>query len=168
MDEKPIAQQIEWLWPAVLPEPLMLFLAYWRGHCQADGRPPLRSAIDPLDMPVEILPGMGLIEAVTGADGRQRYRYRLLGTDHYAANGREHTGMFFDELHPAEELALVEPLYAQLLAGREPHYWRRPSADPSRRHTGYSRILAPLLNEAGEGTYLLGYWLWEHLRHGPA
>lgn len=74
--------------------------------------------------------------------------------------------MYFEDLHPAEEMAVVEPFYARLLAGGEPHYWRRPSADPTRRHMGYSRILAPLLNDAGEGAYLLGYRLWEHLRYG--
>ncbi len=167
MDEEPLITRITQDWPESLPEPLALFLGYWRAHCGPDGSPPLRRAIDPLGMPARILPGLGLIEALPQPDGRRRYRYRLLGTDHLVANGREHTGMYFEDLHPAEEMAVVEPLYARLLAGREPHYWRRPSADPTRRHMGYSRILAPLLNDAGEGTYLLGYWLWEHLRYGP-
>ncbi len=167
MDDKPPIMRATQEWPESLPEPLALFLAYWRQHCGPDGRPPLRRDIDPLDMPARILPGLGLIEALAQPDGRVRYRYRLLGTDHLVANGREHTGLYFDDLHPAAEMAVVEPLYARLLAGRQPHYWRRPSTDPSRRHMGYSRILAPLLNDAGEGAFLLGYWLWEHLRYGP-
>lgn len=162
----PIAKLIDQAWPATLPEPLALFLDYWRSRRGPDGRPPLRSAIDPLDMPISILPGLGLIEALPGQQGgRRRYRYRLLGTDHYAAKGYEHTGLYLDDLHPPEEMARVEPLYERLLAGCEPHFWRRPSADPARRHTGYSRILAPLLNAQGTGAYLLGYWLWEGLRH---
>lgn len=163
MDNTPIAELIDQAWPAELPEPLALFLAYWQSRCSPDGRPPLRSAIDPLDIPRSILPGLGLIEALPGPQGRRRYRYRLLGTDHYAAKSREQSGQYLDALHPPEEMALVEPLYERLLAGREPHYWRRPSADPALRHTGYSRILAPLLDVEGNGAYLLGYWMWEGL-----
>ena len=167
MDENPINGRIDQAWPAVLPEKLALFLAYWRGLPRPLGPIPPRRLVDPLDIPLQLWPGLGLIEALPQSPGgKLRYRYRLLGTDHYAANGRENGGRIFDELHPAAELAVIEPLYARLLGAGEPHYWRRPSANPERRHNGYARIIAPLADDQGRGAYLFGYWLWENLRSG--
>lgn len=155
--------RIDEAWPAELPPRLAEFLDYWRAKSDSAGTPPYKAAIDPIEIP-RLLPGIGIIEAHPQADGSQRYRYRLLGTDHYAANGAEHTGLYLDALHTQEEMARVNQLYAQLLAGNQPHYWRRPAADPNLRHTGFSRILAPMRDADGSPRFLLGYWLWEHLR----
>ncbi len=155
--------RIDEAWPAELPPRLEEFLAYWRSKGAADGQAPYKTAIDPIEIPA-LLPGLGIIEAHPQADGSLRYRYRLLGTDHYTANGVEHTGSYLDALHTDEEMARVGALYARLLAGNQPHYWRRPAADPNLRHTGFSRILAPLRDAEGSPRFLLGYWLWEHLR----
>lgn len=156
--------RIDEAWPETLPPRLAEFLQYWRGKCGADGSIPGKSAIDPIEIP-HLLGGIGIIEGHPQPDGSLRYRYRLLGTDHYAANGAEHSGLYLDDLHTAEEMARVNPLYRQLLAGNQPHYWRRAAADPNLRHTGFSRILAPLRDDqTGEPRFLLGYWLWEHLR----
>lgn len=156
--------RIDEAWPETLPPRLAEFLRYWQEKCGPDGSVPLKSAIDPIEFP-QLLGGVGLIEAHAQSDGSLRYRYRLLGTDHYTANGAEHTGLYLDALHSEEEIARVRVLYAQLLAGNQPHYWRRAAADPNLRHTGFSRILAPLRDDkTGQPRFLFGYWLWEHLR----
>ncbi|MBX3456066.1 PAS domain-containing protein [Ferrovibrio sp.] len=157
------SNRIDEAWPEVLPPRLAEFLAYWRSKCGPDGSPPFKSAIDPIEIP-QLLAGVGIIQMHPQPGAAPRYRYRLLGTDHYTANGAEHTGLYLDTLHTQEEMARVKVLYAELLAGNQPHYWRRAAADPNLRHTGFSRILAPLRDADGRPGFLLGYWLWEHLR----
>jgi hypothetical protein len=64
---------------------------YWQSK-RTDGQLPLRSQIDPIEMP-RLLPYLMLIEVIDG-----RIRYRLVGTQVVANAGYDFTGRHLDEL----------------------------------------------------------------------
>jgi hypothetical protein len=58
-----------------------LLLGYWNRLAEAFGRMPGRAAIDPLDLPVELLPNIFLVDVVRDeGQPAARFRFRLLGT----------------------------------------------------------------------------------------
>jgi len=155
------------MWPAILPPHLALFLAYWRGLRIAAGRLPRRRDIDPLAMPRDLLPGIGLFDMLPQPDGGWRIRYRLLGTAHALAVQRDLTGRYFDDIHPPDEVALLVAEYSGILDSGEPGYVRRATPMPDHEHAVFSRILAPLLDDADQPRHLIGYWQWENIGRGP-
>lgn len=92
-------------WPsaeAAAIQELQDFVTYWKARVGADGLPPPRSSLDPLELPPNILGRIILSER----EEARLYRYRLFGTQLRAIVGRELTGHLLDEetmdgsLHP--------------------------------------------------------------------
>lgn len=105
---------------AGLPDERLRRLAdYWFARCGQNGVPP-RAAIDPIDFPA-LLPNIILIERVI-EDGRDRYRFRLAGTDIARYTGRELTGRFLDEVVPADYHEYVRQMNHVSLSRRRPIY----------------------------------------------
>ncbi len=148
-------------WLATLPAPLALFVDYWQGLRDAAGGVPPRSAVDPLQIPHSLLPNIGLVEA-RPADGRLNLRFRLLGTGHRRATGRDYSGRSFDDLYTPEQVAAFEREYGAVLAGGEPQLARRSSLKLNREFITFRRILCPLLDEQGIPRHVIGYWHWEN------
>lgn len=152
-------------WPATLPPRLAEFLQYWQGlKAAARGVPPKR-AVDALQIPRHLLPGIGLIDWVSRAppaDPRDsRLYYRLLGTAHRHATEHDYTGHYFDALYTPEQVAQLKVEYLGILRSGEPHYARRGSLKHGREFIMFQRILAPLLDQSGTARHLIGYWHWE-------
>lgn len=148
-------------WPAALPAPLALFLQYWQALSDAaGGGVPPRQAVDPLLIPRSLLPNIGLVEA-RPAGGRLHLRFRLLGTGHRLATGRDYSGRSFAELYAPEQVLDFEREYGAILQGGRPGYARRSSLKQNREFIRFQRILAPLLDEAGLARHVIGYWHWE-------
>lgn len=157
-------------WPAALPAPLEEFLRYWQMLRDAAGGVPRKRAVDALQIPVHLLPGIGLIDWVsrdrkdrpeTGLDEGGRLYYRLLGTAHQRATARDYTGRYFDDLYTPEQVARLNAEYLGILRSGQPHYARRGSLKHGREFVMFQRILAPLLDEGGTARHLIGYWYWE-------
>jgi hypothetical protein len=70
---------------------------YWRSIHPADGSLPGRQHVDPADIPA-LLPWLWLVDVQREP---LRFRYRLLGTEHVRVLGRDYTGQWIDEAHPA-------------------------------------------------------------------
>lgn len=150
-------------WPAVLPPRLALFLDYWQGLCVRFGRLPRRREINPLEIPRGLLPGIGILDLLLQQDGSWRIRYRLLGTAHAMAVQRDVTGYYFDELHPDHEIAPLLAEYLDIAESGRPSYARRATPLPDHEHAMFSRILMPMLDDAGLPRHLIGYWDWENI-----
>jgi hypothetical protein len=152
-------------WPVTLPPPLAEFLRYWnRLYASVGGVPPKR-AIDALQIPSHLLPGIGLIDWLP-RDGQAdpddgRLYYRLLGTAHRRATDHDYTGRVFDDLYTPEQVARLNAEYLGILRSGQPHYARRGSLKHGREFIMFQRILAPLLDESGTPGHLIGYWYWE-------
>jgi hypothetical protein len=105
---------------AGLPDERLRRLAdYWVARCSADGVP-ARTAIDPIDFPA-LLPNIMLIERMIDS-GRDRYRFRLAGTDIARSTGRELTGRFLDDVVPADYHDYVRQMNRVALNRRRPVY----------------------------------------------
>lgn len=105
---------------AGLPDERLRWLAnYWFARRSGDAVP-TRSDIDPLDFP-DLLPGIMLIERVM-EDGKDRYRFRLAGTDVARYTGRELTGRFLDAVVPADYHDYVRQMNRTALGRRRPVY----------------------------------------------
>lgn len=150
-------------WPDRLLPNLQLFLSYWQQLSDAAGGIPPRSSVDPLDIPIVLLPGMGLLHWQPKAEGGGRLLYRLLGTAHRRATGRDFTGQYFDAIFPPDEVARMEEEYRAILDSGQPHFARRASLQANHEFITYQRIVAPLLDESGQPRHLIGYWFWEGL-----
>lgn len=150
-------------WPAVLPARLALFLQYWQGlSAAAGGGVPPRQAVDPLLIPRSLLPDIGLVEAQP-SNGRLNLRFRLLGTGHRLATGRDYSGRTFDELYAPEQVVEFEREYGAILNSGKPAFARRSSLKQNREFILFRRILAPLLDDAGTPRHVIGYWHWESI-----
>jgi PAS domain len=69
---------------------------YWCGVRVKCGRMPLRSDIDPIDIP-KLLPNIWLVDIEPGTG---RYRYRVVGTAVTRARNNDQTGGYLDEEVP--------------------------------------------------------------------
>lgn len=154
-------------WPAVLQPALADFIAYWRALPSAAGGVPPKAAVDPLQIPHHLLPHIGLVEAQPAGDlatgARLNLRFRLLGTGHRRATGRDYSGRRFDDLYTPEQVLAFEQEYRAILLGGQPSFARRSSLKQNREFIIFQRVLAPLLDECGQPRHVIGYWHWENL-----
>lgn len=100
---------------AALPpcdERIVELYRYWLSIHPARGVLPGRQHFDPVVVP-KLLPWLWLVEFE-----RQplRFRYRLMGTEHVAALGRDATGKWLDEAHPR---FTASSAYSQFVAAAE-------------------------------------------------
>jgi hypothetical protein len=85
----------------------------WQVLHPAPGLLPGRQHLDPTELPVSLLPLIWLADVQRAP---LRFRYRLLGTEHVRVLGRDYTGHWIDEAHPA---FLGSAAYAQFIAAAE-------------------------------------------------
>ena len=73
-----------------------VLLEYWNRLAQQLNRLPRRAEVDPLDLPVELLPNIFLIDVVRGEGAEPRFRFRLLGSA-ITARERVKAGQYLDD-----------------------------------------------------------------------
>jgi hypothetical protein len=113
----------------------------WKEYCR-DGRLPRRA-----DFPPESLtPWMGHIQIVELVRGGQqdRYRVRLAGTRIVYYEGRDNTGLFLDEVIPADQRDLILAPYARCAETREPVYGAFYSCGEAAISSKLERLILPL------------------------
>lgn len=121
--------------------------ARWRQHCR-DGNLPRRS-----DFPPESLgPWIGHIEIVEAIheSGSVRFRVRLVGTRIVYYEGHDNTGLFLDEVVPADARDAVLAPYRQCLETREPVYSTFYSCATAAISSLLERLILPLTADGGE------------------
>lgn len=130
---------------------LTALLDYW---CvlrrQAGGQVPRRRAVDPTVVR-KLLPQIEIWRRM--ADGR--LRCCLSGTAIRNEIGRECTGLYLDELLPEAALPGRAVLFRRALETGRPVAYRCPIPVPGREHKATTRLLLPLLDDAGEATILI-------------
>jgi len=142
--------------PAQLPfaddRILLNLAAYWSAR-RAGQTLPLRSDIDPLDMPRRLLPHLALAEPAGSNDNT--IRFRLVGTELVQRTGRDVTGKTSADIMQGAYRAYIEGLYATVIAKACPLY-----AETTRQwaEEGTSRVRRLLL-PVGDGQGVVGYVL---------
>ncbi len=147
-------------WPQNLNERLQILLDYWLSKRDANGLV-LKRSIDPVDIP-DILPGIMIYERVVSADDDEtvRFRYRLAGTFHTTMNGRDVTGMFVDEVHPAGAMLDYDTVFNAVCDTGAVHYKQGPNTTNSRDYQTFERILCPLTADGQTNTHMIGSYHW--------
>ena len=148
-------------WPKQLNNRLQEFLRYLEER-RSDAGYVLRRDIDPLDLP-SFLPGMMMIDRVKNDPGRDRprYRYRLSGTEHRTRNGRELTGLWFDEVQPPDMIDELEQVFAEILDTGAVHYKLAYNTTSDNAYQMFERVLCPLSLDGRENSILIGYYIWQ-------
>ena len=149
-------------WPDHLHPELQEFLDYWLSKNGSQGQLPSRAQIDPSEIP-NLLTGIALydVERVNTALG-YRFKYRLLGTRHSAANQSDFSGRYVEDVHYPDEAVPIIGAYCLVVERRLPHYWRRDRisrSDPARR-IHYERVVVPLANDGVTVNMLLGHFVF--------
>ncbi|MCW0232065.1 MAG: PAS domain-containing protein [Ferrovibrio sp.] len=101
---------------AFIHERLRAFVALWQVVIPAEHRIPSRS-----DMPPELLRDfLPYLVIIDMDESRQRYRFRLVGTEVVAMNGRDGTGKWLDELYSPVDMQAHHKLHQQVIANGRP------------------------------------------------
>ena len=121
---------------------------YWLERCR-NGRPPRRSDIDPVDLP-HLLRWVWLVDVAHDAPGwPQRFRCRLMGTEHVRAMGHDPTGKWMDEAFPTFRTNPSYRDYVQVAREGIPSYRSgAPLYHLDKNHVRMERIMLPL---SGDG-----------------
>ncbi|MCW5772593.1 MAG: PAS domain-containing protein [Rhodospirillaceae bacterium] len=149
-------------WPDQLHPELQEFIDYWLSKHGPQGQLPSRAQIDPSEIPT-LLTGIALydVERVNTSFG-YRFKYRLLGTRHSAANQGDFSGRYVEDVHYPDEAVPIIGAFSLVVERKLPHYWRRERvsrADTSRR-IPYERIVVPLAADGTNVNMLLGHFIF--------
>lgn len=123
---------------------LQEFVAYWRARCAPDGTPPPRSALDPLDLPRQMLGRIILSER----EGPRRFRYRLFGIEMREAVGRELTGLPLDEATMDGALEPFLDMLETVVGGGEPVFLSGSIWWEDRAYRTFHEVTAPFRRES--------------------
>lgn len=119
-------------------------MRYWCAKRRADGRA-YRRAIDPLELPVALLPLLQIHERL--ADGR--YICRLAGTMLAQVYGQDPTGRTMDEMVGGSALQSRVAMFDRALATGRPVHYRAQLSVPGREHRQVERLILPLAGADG-------------------
>jgi len=116
---------------------------FWRDR-RMGRRPPLKRAIDPVDMPARILPNLFLYEAIG-----DRFHCRLAGTEIGAAFHRDPTGHYLDELVVPAAVSSRTRLFRGVLERERPVVYGGHLAEGPKKWMQFIRLLLPV-SKTGE------------------
>jgi hypothetical protein len=148
---------------AALPscdERLQELYSYWISIHPARGVLPGRQHVDPAAIP-RLLPWIWLLDFQRAP---LRFKYRLVGTEHVKALGRDATGEWLDEAHPHYKSSASPLQLAQAVNKAEVGFLRGPAVNYAKKEwMAIERIVLPLARNGIEVDMLLGMTLF-----GPA
>ncbi len=138
------------------------FLLYWHDKCPdsaSDSSFPTRADISPEEIP-RLLPYVFMVDVLEVEEGELDFRFRLVGTAIVDIEG-EHTGRKLSDMF--SDRAAYRVLWRQYRDAAAGKIWVRYETLrwQGRDHVNYEVILAPLQDETGRVTMLIG------LAHAP-
>ena len=126
---------------------------YWQSIHPAKGRLPGRQHFDPVDVP-QLLPWIWLIEFQRHP---LRLKYRLAGTEHVLALGRDPTGYWLDEVHPRFAMSSGYPQFVAAIARAEIGFHKGSAVYyQGRERKRVERLILPLARNGRDVDMLLG------------
>jgi len=139
----PLRDIVEVIEAETLPHAYMRALfAYWQA-ARGDAAAPLVTALDPLKLPREALPYLGILD-VEGDP--PKFRTRLMGTRFVEASGEDLTGRLVDEL-PGIEPQLVRFRWA--VEHRRPYFVSSPLTWSDKDFIRYDALGLPFVDHRG-------------------
>jgi hypothetical protein len=116
----------------------------WQEQCQ-DGRLPCRSAFPP----ESLVPWIGHIQVVevVSEDGTTRFRARLVGTRIVYYQGHDNTGLFLDQVIPADERDTILAPYRDCMDRCQPVYSVFYNCGSAAISSQLERMILPLASD---------------------
>jgi hypothetical protein len=148
-------------WIAINPDRRWgVLLAYWNNLAQRLGRLPKRAEVDPLELPVELLPNIFLLDVVRAEGAPPRFRFRLLGSA-ITARERVKPGQYLDDY----QSDIPDDMTRQYLDCLKRRVRIRTSNlawdHPTKEFISYRVMLLPLSNDGIEVETLIGLAIYE-------
>jgi hypothetical protein len=138
-----------------------LLLEYWNHLAQRLSRLPKRAEIDPVGLPVGLLPNMFLVDVIAADGALPRFRFRLLGTS-ITARERVRPGQYLDEYMTG---AVVDDMTRHYLDCLERRVRVRRSNlawdHPAKEFIHYHVMLLPLSSDGALVDAILGLAIYE-------
>ena len=126
---------------------------YWLGIRLPPDRLPGRQHFDPVAIP-RLLRWLWLVDVVRDP---LRFRYRLVGSEHVAAFGRDLTGEWLEEAHPAFLDSSAHPAFSAAAGGAAISHYRGPPVYFVRKDfLSIERLILPLARDGRLPDILLG------------
>lgn len=141
--------------PVGMSEVLRPLFQYWVA-ARGEKLMPARADIDPVAMPVALLPNIELVDVLQDT---QRFRYRVMGTAVAQMLGEDWTGRFVDEIpdiHKSVQQHFEETAQTRKPTVRLNEYDRYDSSLIQDKLIRYERLLLPLAEGNDSVTMLLG------------
>ena len=137
-----------------------VLLEYWDRLARYNNRLPKRAEIDPLELPVELLPNIFLVDVVREEGTAPRFRFRLLGTA-ITARERVKAGQYLDDYRSD----IPDEMTRQYLDCLERRVGIRRSNlawdHPTKEFISYHVMLLPLSGNGAEVDALIGLAIYE-------
>lgn len=138
-----------------------LLLEYWDHLAQRLGRLPKRTEVDPLELPVGLLPNIFLVEVVRAAGAAPRFRFRLLGTA-ITVRERVRPGQYLDDYRSERASDDMTRQYLDCLERRVSVRRTNLAWDhPTKEFITYHVMVLPLSSDGEEVDALLGLAIYE-------
>jgi len=139
---------------------LRKLLEYWQTKCSG-GRLPTRADIDPADLSF-LLPNLFLIDVKLGAEARNRFRFRLVGTELARVHGRDRTGKTFHETLEEEPADGSVTWATRLVNERIPLFVGGRVRYLRKEWLKFENAMLPLQNDGGEVSMILGATIYTY------
>jgi len=141
--------------PTGLSATLRPLFRYWVA-ARGEKHMPARADIDPVEMPIRLLPNLVLVDVVSEP---LRFRYRVMGTTVARMLGEDWTGQFLHQIADVHES--VRQQYQATAENRKPtvkmsEYDRYDPSLMQHKLLRYERLLMPLSENGDNVTMLLG------------
>jgi hypothetical protein len=137
-----------------------LLLEYWNHLAQRLDRLPKRAEIDPVDLPVGLLPNIFLVDVVRADGAPPRFRFRLLGAA-ITTRERVRPGQYLDE-YRSETPDDMTQQYLDCLERRVRIRRANLAWDhPTKEFISYHVMLLPLSSDGTLVDALLGLAIYE-------
>jgi hypothetical protein len=137
-----------------------LLLEYWNHLAQRLDRLPKRAEIDPVDLPLGLLPNIFLVDVVRADGAPPRFRFRLLGAA-ITARERVRSGQYLDEYRSETPDDMtqhyVDCLERRVRIRRTNLAWDHPAKE----FISYHVMLLPLSSDGTLVDALLGLAIYE-------
>jgi hypothetical protein len=138
-----------------------LLLEYWNHLAQRLDRLPKRAEIDPVGLPVGLLPNIFLVDVVRADDAPPRFRFRLLGAA-ITVRERVRPGQYLDDYMTETTPDDMTRHYLDCLQRRVRIRHTNLAWDhPSKEFISYHVMLLPLSSDGTAVDALLGLAIYE-------
>ena len=139
---------------------LQKLLEYWQSKCSG-GRLPTRADIDPADLSF-LLPNLFLMDVNMGEEARNRFRFRLFGTELARVHGRDRTGKTFHETLEEEPADGSVTWATRLVNERIPLFVGGRVRYLRKEWLKFENAMLPLQNDGGEVSMILGATIYTY------